>query len=58
MKIKVTFFTPNKKERGYEPEEFIYSGNYAIETMLIKTAEKFFGTEVSKKIESLLKTEG
>ena len=56
MKIKVTIFTPNKKQYGAEPEIFNFSGNYAFETMLIKMSEKYFGTEISRKIESLLKS--
>lgn len=55
MKIKLLIFTPNKKEHGYEPERFNFEGNYAIETMLIKISEKFFGCKISKAIEDLLK---
>jgi len=32
-----------------------FTGNYAIEIMLIKTSEKFFGCKVSQTIEDLLK---
>lgn len=55
MRIEVKFFTPNKKEFGREPERMIFIGNYAIETMIIKIAEKYFGKGISDKIEMLLK---
>jgi hypothetical protein len=56
MKIQVTIFSPNKKGMRNEPEKFEYNGNYAIETMIIKTAEKYFGKKISDKIEYLLRT--
>jgi hypothetical protein len=56
MKIKVTIFNPAKKHFGTQPEQLEFTGNYAIETMLIKIAEKFFGSKVSEQIEELLKT--
>ena len=56
MKIKLSIFTPNKKDKGYEPDKFEFTGNYAVETMLIKVSEKFFGSKVSVAIEDLLKS--
>lgn len=56
MRIKLTLFIPNKKDRGYEPEIMNFKGNYAIETLLIKVAEKFFGCKVSRQIEDILRT--
>ena len=55
MKIKLSIFNPNRKEKGCEPETFYYSGNWALETMIIKTSEKYFGEKISKQIESILK---
>lgn len=54
MKIHLTIFTPNKKQIGYSPEKFIYNGNYALETMIIKITEKYFGLTIARKIEDLL----
>lgn len=55
MKIILKIFTPNKKEYGHEPERMEFNGNYAIETMIIKISEKYFGVKVSRKIEDMLK---
>lgn len=34
----------------------VYKGNYALETMLFKVTEKFFGVNIRIKLEDLLKT--
>jgi hypothetical protein len=57
MKLKLTIFSPHTKNgKMNEPEQFEFNGNYAIETMLIKISEKYFGLKVSRAIEDLLKT--
>ena len=56
MKIKISFFTPHKKFGKSEPDVMNFEGNYAIETMLIKVTEKFFGTKIALQVESLLKS--
>jgi len=55
MKIKVIFFRPFKKNEYPEHEKIEFNGNYAIETMLIKISEQFFGLKISRQIEELLK---
>ena len=52
MKIHLTIFTP----KNGSPEKVEYTGNYAVETMLIKTTEKYFGKRISEKLENILKT--
>lgn len=56
MKIKLIIFPPLIKNKFVEPEKFEFKGNYAIETLLIKISEKYFGVKISRKIEDLLKT--
>jgi len=56
MRIEIKFFNPNKKQHGNAPERFLYAGNYAVETMLIRISEIYFGKKVSDSIEALLKT--
>ena len=55
IKIKLTIFNPQKKNHYSEPDVMEFNGNYAIEIMLIKVSEKFFGCKVSRIIEDLLK---
>ena len=38
-----------------EVRKFEFSGNYALETMFIKLAEKYFGVDMALKIEELFK---
>ena len=43
-------------ERGdSEPYKLDISGKFAIETLLIKLVEKYFGTEIKNKFEDLIK---
>lgn len=57
MKLKLTIFSPHTKNgKLNEPEKFEFNGNYAIETLLIKISEKYFGIKVSRAIEDLLKS--
>lgn len=56
MKIKLIIFKPLLKGQYNDPDKMDFIGNYAIETMLIKVSEKFFGAKVSRGIEDLLKT--
>jgi hypothetical protein len=56
MRIQVSIFSPHNKQHGAEPEKLTFIGNYAIEQLLIKISEKYFGSKVSEKIENLLKT--
>ena len=56
MKIVVTIQKPTKTTHYEEPEKHIFNGNYALEMMLIKISEKYFGSKVSAKIEDLLKS--
>lgn len=55
MKIKLIIFNPHKKIGYTEPDTMEFNGNYAIEFLLIKVSEKFFGSKVSVQIEELLK---
>ena len=56
MKIMLIIFPRFKKGCSNEPQKITYSGNTALETMLIQTTEKYFGSEISLKLESMLKT--
>lgn len=49
MYIKLTIIDNNS------PSKHIFKSNYAIETMLVKITEIYFGKEASLKIEDLLK---
>lgn len=58
MKIKLTIFNPAKKrngKHGVEPDIYEYKGNYALETMIIKIIEEYFGPKISDSVEALLK---
>jgi len=55
MKIKLIIFNPRNKNNYVEPDTMDFNGNYAIEFLLIKVSEKFFGSKVSAQIEELLK---
>lgn len=56
MKIKAIFFEHSQKHGTKEPFTMEFSGNYAIETLLIKVSERFFGSDIAEKIEKLLKS--
>jgi hypothetical protein len=55
MYIKIKIIDNRIKEYN-KPTEYIFKDNYAIETMLIKISEIYFGKEISLRIEDLLKT--
>lgn len=55
MYIKLKIIDNRKREYNI-PSEYIFRDNYAIETMLIKISEIYFGRKVSLKIEDLLKS--
>jgi hypothetical protein len=54
MEIHISFLKPIRDNKTHAPEKMTFKGNYAIETMLIKVAEKYFGTAISRKIEDML----
>jgi hypothetical protein len=56
LRISVIFFKPYIKHGSNEPEKMEFKGNYAVETLLIKISEHYFGVKVSQEIEKLLKT--
>ena len=52
IKLKIV---NNRRVEYNKPNEYIFKDNYAIETMLIKITEIYFGKEISLRIEDLLK---
>lgn len=54
MYIKLKIIDNRRKEYN-KPSEYIFKDNYAVETMLKKISEIYFGKKVSLKIEDLLK---
>ncbi len=58
MFIKLTIRDGKQNKSGYtnHPTEYIYKGNYAIEQMLIRQTEIYFGVKVSSQLEEILKT--
>lgn len=52
IKLKII---DNRIREYNKPSEYIFKDNYAIETMLIKISEIYFGKEISLRIEDLLK---
>lgn len=54
MYIKLIIIDNRIREYN-KPSEYIFRDNYAIETMLIKITEIYFGKEVSLMVENLLK---
>jgi len=54
MYIKLIIIDNRTVEYG-KPSEYIFKNNYAVETMLIKISEIYFGKKVSNAIEWLLK---
>jgi len=52
MDIKLSIL---EHKSGYQkPIEYEYHGNYALETMLFRISEIYFGIEISKKIEIII----
>lgn len=51
MKIFLKIFETNKEE----PYKLELSGNWALETMILKLSEKYFGNKCKEKMEDLLK---
>ena len=52
IKLKII---DNRRREYNKPTEYIFRDNYAVETMLKKISEIYFGKKVSLKIEDLLK---
>lgn len=57
MFIKLFILEGKRDKNNYsKPTEFVFKGNYAIEQLLIKTSEIYFGKRISDQIEDLLKS--
>lgn len=55
MKIKIILFAHDRKTNAYESERYEFTGDWALETMIEKLLEKFYGTKISSKVMSYLR---
>lgn len=55
MKIKIQIFEQDKKKGNYEPEKYEFTGVWALEDMIRRLLEKYYGSLVSNKVLSYLR---
>ena len=51
MRIFLTIYSNNQKV----PEKMDFKGSFAVETLLIKVTERYFGTGIALRLEDMLK---
>lgn len=57
MFIELTILDGKRDKDNYtKPTKYFFKGNYAIEQLLLKISEIYFGTKIKNQIEDLLKT--
>lgn len=57
MHIELMILDGKRDKNNYtKPTRFSFKGNYAIEQLLLKVAETYFGSKIKSQIEDLLKS--
>lgn len=54
MRIQLIFFKPNNTHTRMIEEKRNYTGNYALETMVLKLLEEFYSPKVSEEVRKIL----
>lgn len=54
MRIQLTFFKPNNTHTRIIEEKRNYTGNYALETMILKLLEEHYSPKVSDDVKKIL----
>lgn len=56
MFIELTILDGKRDKDNYtKPTKYFFKGNYAIEQLLLKISEIYFGTKIRNQVEDLLK---
>lgn len=55
MDIKLSILEKHAKGEYVKPIEYEYHGNYALEIMIFRLTEIYFGEKISKQIEEIIK---
>lgn len=54
MRIQLIFFRPDKTHTRIIEEKRNYTGNYALETMILKLLEEHYSPKVSNDVKKIL----
>jgi hypothetical protein len=54
MRIQIIFFKPNHNHTRIIEEKENYTGNYALETMILKLLERHYSPKVSEEVKRIL----
>ena len=54
MRIQLIFFRNNHNHTRLIPEKKNYTGNYALETMILELLEQYYSPKISNDVKKLL----